>query len=250
MKKICLIISFIICLLCFVGCKNQNEVINPNIQDNQNQEQTGNEVPNEDENLGNDIVDDETESDMPTIDENLGTSDEIEEIPNEGEVELPTEGEELPNEGEEEIPSAPVSAISNSLTNMVTKAEAMVAMPMQDAIPAESSLGFIGLSEEDFNKYVTESVVYESMISPAFQSICIVRVNDTSKIADLKKSILENANPRKWLCTSAEKAVVVDCGEYIMLAMSTEEICGKLVTAFGEEFNGTLGETLTKAGDL
>ena len=35
-----------------------------------------------------------------------------------------------------------------------------------------------------------------------------------------------------------------------MLAMSTEDLCNKLVTAFGEQVGATLGETLTKAGEL
>lgn len=278
MKKICLVLSFIICLLCFVGCKDNNQdVVNPNVPDNPNQEQSGSVLPGDDENenvesgevnpdedlSGDDApeinIPDDSNENNPAIPDDGNN----EETPDNGnEVENPNNGENVENsDNNEEIenpddevntgstnPSA--SVVMNKMTNIVTKAGAEVMMPMQDAIPAESSLGFIGLSEEDFNKYVTESVVYESMISPAFQSICIVKVNDTSKIADLKKSILDNSNPRKWICSSAEKVVVVDCGEYIMLAMSTEDLCGKLVTAFGEEMGGTLGETLTKAGDL
>lgn len=266
MKKICLIISFIICLLCFVGCKDQNEVVNPNVPVNPGQEQSGEELPKEDENvtsgeenpdenLSGEVLPDDNNAPsviIPDDGENTENPDyeDNTEIPGEN-TDTPDNGEELPNEGEgEEMPDTTTSAISNSMTNIVTKAGAEVSFPMQDAIPAESSLGFIGLSEEDFNTYVTESVVYESMISPAFQSICIVKVNDSSKINDLKKSILDNANPRKWICSSAEKVVVVDCGDYIMLAMSTEDLCTKLVTAFGEEIGETLGETLTKAGEL
>ena len=50
MKKICLVLSFIVCLLCFVGCKNnEQDVINPDVPDNTNQEQSGEVLPNEDE---------------------------------------------------------------------------------------------------------------------------------------------------------------------------------------------------------
>lgn len=257
MKKICLVLSFIICLLCFVGCKNNDQdVVNPNVPNNPNQEQSGEVLPNENEdeiiNSGEEMPDEELSGDdAPDIsipdDENepvIPDDDNGEETPDNGnEVENPDDGENT------QITTPTASVVMDKMTNIVAKAGAEVMAPMQDAITAESSLGFIALSEEDFNTYVTESVVYESMISPAFQSICIVKVNDTSKIADLKKSILDNSNPRKWICTSAEKAVVVDCGEYIMLAMSTEDLCDKLVTAFGQEMGGNLGEILSKTAE-
>ena len=77
-----LFISFIICLLCFVGCKNQQDVVNPNVPDGSNQEQTGNELPNEDEtpDAGNENLDEEQSG---------------EDAPN---VEIPDEGEELPED--------------------------------------------------------------------------------------------------------------------------------------------------------
>ena len=252
MKKICLVLSIIGCLVCFTGCKNNtNDVINPDIN-NSNQEQMEDVLPNENENQdeGDDvIITPDEDEDAPGIivsgeNEEVTTPDE-EEIPNE-EVEHP----EDTNEENVENTTPEASAVSNIMTNIVAKAGAEVNMPMQDAITAELSEGMIFLPEADFTNYVEDGVFYESMISPAFQSLAIIKVSDTSKIAELKKTILDNSNPRKWLCSSAEKVVVVDCGEYIMLAMSTEDLCNKLVTAFGEQVGAKLGETLTKAGEL
>lgn len=268
MKKICLIISFIICLLCFVGCKDQTEdVNNPNLP-NQNQEQNqGNE------NQGDTIVEDPSDLpedpgtsdvDLPTSGDEVENSGDVENVdkPNEDEnIENPNEGEDVenPNEDEnienpdegnnEETPNVTTSAISNTMTNMVAKAGAEVNAPMQEAIPAEVSSGFIGLETDEFNTYVEESVVYESMMGVFPQSICIVKINDASKVAELKQKIFNNSDTRKWICVSAEKAVVVDSGNYIMLAMGTKDICDKLVTAFSEEMGGNLGEVLSKMAE-
>lgn len=249
MKKICLVLSLIGCLVCFAGCKNNtDDVITPDI-DNPNQGQMEEVLPNEDE---PEIVEPDVEISGEEV-----SGDEIadEEISGDDapEIVIPDEEVENPEDNNEEnvedaTPTA--SATSNIMTNIVKKAGAEVNMPMQDAITAELSEGMIFLPEADFTKYVADGVFYESMISPAFQSLAIIKVNDSSKIAELKKTILDNSNPRKWLCSSAEKVVVVDCGEYIMLAMSTEDLCNKLVTAFGEEVGAKLGETLTKAGEL
>lgn len=258
MKKLCLVLSLIGCLICFAGCKNNtDDVVNPNIPDNTNQEQNGEVLPNEDENefinpdeeLPSEEISGETDAPevvIPDENEENTTPDEGENLPNDDEVENPEDN----NEENVETTTPEASAASNIMTNIVAKAGAEVNMPMQDAITAELSEGMIFLPEADFTKYVADGVFYESMISPAFQSLAIIKVNDTSKIAELKKTILDNSNPRKWLCSSAEKVVVVDCGEYIMLAMSTEDLCNKLVTAFGEQVGAKLGETLTKAGEL
>jgi len=144
---------------------------------------------------------------------------------------------------------AETKVLTDVMTSIVTKAQAEVRAPMMEAIPADMSLGFVGIDTEDFNKYVSESVVYESMISPSTQSICIVKINDSSKVIELKQKVFDNANPRKWVCTSAEKVVVVESGNYILLAMAAVDKCDSIVTAFTEEF-GSAGEVLSKGGDL
>ena len=48
---------------------------------------------------------------------------------------------------------------------------------------------------------------------------------------------------------SAERAVVVESGNYILLAMADSAKCDSIVTAFTEEF-GNAGEVLSKGGDL
>lgn len=253
MKKICLIISFIICLLCFVGCKNkQEDVYNPDIPDNPNQEQSGEQIPG-DENLPVSSGESSENQDVDKSGENTpNLPDEKED--NNSENTNTGSNEDKNDEKDNDIIENPdntnaISSISDAMTNIVKKAGAEVRMPMQEAITAESSSGFIGLSTEDFNAYVEDSVLYESMISPAYQSICMIKVNDSSKVESLKKSILDNCNPRKWVCTGADKAVVVNSGNYIMLAMSTEDLCDKLVTAFSEEIGGNLGETLSKMAE-
>ncbi len=143
-------------------------------------------------------------------------------------------------------PSTDPMSATNTMTAIMEKAEISVNMPMQEAIPAEMPESFIGLSSGDFASYVMDSVVYESMISPSNQSFCIVKVNDLKKVEDLKKSIFENCNPRKWVCMSAERVIVLDSGEYIMLAMTTKENGDKVIEAFKDYFDNNVGPILDK----
>ena len=48
---------------------------------------------------------------------------------------------------------------------------------------------------------------------------------------------------------SAEKAIVVDSGNYILLAMAEATKCDNIVKAFSEEFDGKIGEVLSKTAE-
>lgn len=191
MKKILALCLVAVLSLALVGCNNNNndvddEVNNPSVENNQNQENTNPD------------------------DENTGIED--------------------------EVPVADPNSASGKMTTLMTKAGIQVMAPMQDVIPSEMSETYIGLTSGDFEAYVTDSVFYESMISPANQSFCIIKVNDKSKVEDLKQEIFENCNPRKWICMTAERVVVLDSGEYIMLAMASSDSCNSLIIAFREVF--------------
>ena len=160
------------------------------------------------------------------------------------------QGEE--NSGEDIEPDIPYDPIedpnsaTNVMTELMTKAEIQVRMAMQDAIPQEMSEAYIGLASGDFETYVTDSVVYESMISPANESYCIIKVNDLAKVEELKQKIFDNCNPNKWICMSAERVVVLDSGEYIMLAMTSQDKGDALIKAFKEYFDQNVGPVLDK----
>lgn len=120
-------------------------------------------------------------------------------------------------------------------------------MPFTMPIEAERSTEFIGLSQADFEKYVTDSTALESMVMPSNYSLCIIKINDTSKVEEIKKSIFDNCDPRKWICTSAEYVTVVDCNDCVMLLMANKDASDKLKSEFASQVGGTLGKSLERA---
>jgi len=253
MKKLALIMSVMVCLLCFVGCNNNDVVVNGEENNNQQEEQNPNV---EEPSVGDgalDIPSEELKPEEPKDEEpkedNKVEEPKDEEPKEDNKVEEPKDEE--PKEDNTDVPANDDKTVDlyETMTNIVTKAEAEVRMPMQEAIPVEVSFSFIGLTEEQFNTYVEESIVYESMISPANQSICLIKVNDSSKVAELKKAIFDNSNLRKWVCMSAERGVVIDSGNYILLAMAENAKCDNIIKAFSEEFGGNVGEVLSKMGE-
>lgn len=135
--------------------------------------------------------------------------------------------------------------LENEITTLVEKAEVMMRMPMPMPITAETAVTFVGLSEADYTDNVKAGIAFESMISPANSSVCLLELNDTADVAKVKQSIIDNCDPNKWICMSAEKCMVVDSGKYVVLVMSTPEECDAVQKVFADEFGAT-GEALTK----
>lgn len=148
------------------------------------------------------------------------------------------------NSGENnEIPEA--SELETKINTIVEKAEVAIRAPMTMGFTAESAFTYVGLTEDEFNSNVEEAVAYESMIMPSNSSFCLLKLKDTANVAEIKKAVIDNCDPNKWICAFADKCIVVDSGNYVMLVMSTEENCTALQSAFEAEF-GTIGEVLSK----
>ncbi len=143
----------------------------------------------------------------------------------------------------------PSTEMQTLVDTLITNSGVQFAMPGSMKILLANAPTFVGLSEDLFTANVVDSIVYEPMISPATSSLCIVKLSEEADIATLKQTVLDNSNPAKWICTGAEKVLVMESGRYIMLVMSTPENCDALKTAFTNHFGAeNVGEALTKDG--
>ena len=138
-----------------------------------------------------------------------------------------------------------MSELEIKINALMEKSGVMIRMPMAMPIEASTAFTFIGLSEDEFNSNVANAVSYESMIMPANQSVCLVELKDSADVKAIKQKMIDNCDPNKWICMSADKCLVIDSGKYVMLVMATADDCTALQNAFTAEF-GNVGEALTK----
>ncbi len=131
--------------------------------------------------------------------------------------------------------------------DLLAKSGVTFRMPMTIKIEKEAAFTFIGLTEEQFSKYIVDSVVHESGIMPSNSSLCVVKLSEEANVAELKQAILDNCDPRKWICMGADKCVVIESGRYVMLMMGSEEECAAMQKAFTEHFgSANVGAPITK----
>ena len=95
--------------------------------------------------------------------------------------ELPAPKPEEPVKPEEPAKKPETKVAMETIANqMVETTGVEFRMPFAMPIEAERSTEFIGLSQADFEKYVTDSTALESMIMPSNYSLCIIKINDTT----------------------------------------------------------------------
>lgn len=175
-------------------------------------------------------------------DENVNNSGEIsgDEVISSGDV---SDDTNLPLEDE----SGDGDNVTNIINALANNATIIVNSPYCNVISAETASSYVGLSEEEFNENVADGAFYESMISPATESYCLLKLNDSADMATVKQSVFENANPRKWICSNADRVVVIDSGRYLLLAMGANESVDSMVEQFKGYFNNDVGEMLDRA---
>ena len=103
-------------------------------------------------------------------------------------------------------------------------------MPAVGSMPlTKDDIGyFTGVADLDFS----EAMASEAMISAIAHSVVLVRMNEGADIEEAKKQIETNADPRKWVCVEAEKVIVDNLGDLVILIMSNEATADTIHASF------------------
>ncbi len=138
--------------------------------------------------------------------------------------------------------------ISNKILENATTIEMMLAPPTPvDFADVEAAKYYIGVDPTD---KVDSAVFTEPMIGSIPFSMVLIDAKDGVDIESLKNEVLESINLRKWVCVSAEKAIVSNCGDKILMIMSTEVIADDVYAAFNTVASGAASPALTRAGEV
>ncbi len=101
-------------------------------------------------------------------------------------------------------------------------------MVMNTTLSSENSEYYVGVP---FSSY-TEGLASDSAIGSIAHSVCLLRAADSDAAALLAKSVKEKANPRKWVCVEAEKVIVKQKGDLVLLIMTSADKADKISSNF------------------
>lgn len=94
-------------------------------------------------------------------------------------------------------------------------------MLMNTEITDENIEVFLGTKDIEYE----EALASEPGIGSIAHSVVLVRMKDNADIEKAKENILENVNPRKWICVEVaeEDVIVKNKGNLIILIMVADE---------------------------
>lgn len=110
-------------------------------------------------------------------------------------------------------------------------------------VTAETSLYAIGLSQSDFDEYVSSASVSTALIGSFAHEISLIQAKDAVAAAAIKKLVAADGgyDSRKWICVFPEVSCVIESGSYVLLAASRADVVDAVVGAFTDAA-GSVGE--------
>lgn len=96
-----------------------------------------------------------------------------------------------------------------------------------------NGLSNIELNDENIENYIgtkeikyKEAIAKESMIGSIAHSVVLIRTEENADIESIKEKILENVNPRKWICVGVEKedVIIKNKGDLIIVIIIEDEV--------------------------
>lgn len=153
-------------------------------------------------------------------------------------------------------PEAPAFELTGTLEEIVDSIYANETATDEIASLATNEVTLTDVDGLTYNLGVTSAeaieraVVSEPMMSSIAYSLALVKAKEGADIEALKNEILEGVNYRKWFCVAAEKIAVANCGDIIMMVMSSEENVDAILAAFSTVCEGNESQVLTRAGEV
>ena len=127
-------------------------------------------------------------------------------------------------------------ALVNKIYETKVPEFALMTMPV-DLADAEMVAWQTGVSDPALLK---EAVISESMMSSQAYSMVMVRVNDAAKAEEVAQMMLDNIDPRKWICVAADDIDAAIYGDLVLFVM--------IDSGFGIPAADFIGEFKTIAG--
>ena len=136
-------------------------------------------------------------------------------------------------------------ALVNKIYETKVPEFALMTMPV-DLADAEMVAWQTGVSDPALLK---EAVISESMMGSQAYSMVMVRVNDAAKAEEVAQMMLDNIDPRKWICVAADDidaAIYGDLVLFVMIDSSFGIPAADFIGAFKTIAGGALDKELSK----
>ncbi len=89
---------------------------------------------------------------------------------------------------------------------------------------------YVGTDDIDFE----EGVASEAEIGSIAHSVALLKVKEGTDVETAKAKIQASIDPRKWICVEAEKVIVENKGDLIIVIMSFDDVANTIESNFSK----------------
>ena len=126
--------------------------------------------------------------------------------------------------------------------NKLLPEDDQLAESFTDVITAENSEWVLGVSSDDFARYVTDAYSSTASIITFAHQVALMKCKDFSSAAQMKRLVASGFDSDKWICVWPERSFVVESGSYVLLVASTNTGGDKILESFKTLANNNVGE--------
>ena len=242
MKKIIAMILALVMVASMAACaKKPAEDTTTDDNASISEDNTQNEGTTEDETAEDDTTADDTAEDDTTADdtaEDDTTADDTTDVDPEQPAtpEAPVDGTENTN------PETPAADGETTVTpeeqEVLDTLQQLVAGAADDIMCDNTIITADQYPYYLFIDYIDGSIAASAsaMIGSIAHSVVLLKLPEDADVAAVAADIEANMDPRKWICVEAEATMVKTSGQYVLMAMSSQEIVDAISANFDTVF--------------
>lgn len=158
------------------------------------------------------------------------------------------ENENIKNNVEENIEEINVEELINKIYSNVSEGTLpelqIEKMELNDIDIVEYATGLTSIEN------IEEIYRSEPMMSSQAYSLIVVKLKDSSSAEEIQTEMMNNVNPRKWICVTAEKICSISKGNIVALVMASDEWATPVFESMKKELSGGKEENVTVEDDI
>lgn len=231
MKKIIAMILALVMVASMAACAKKPAEDTTTDDTTISEDNTQNEGTTEDETAENDTTADDTAEDDTTADDTTDVDPEQPATP-----EAPVDGTENTN------PETPATDGETTVTpeeqEVLDTLQKLVAGAADDIMCDNTIITADQYPYYLFIDYIDGSIAASAsaMIGSIAHSVVLLKLPEDADVAAVAADIEANMDPRKWICVEAEATMVKTSGQYVLMAMSSQEIVDAISANFDTVF--------------
>ena len=231
MKKIIAMILALVMVASMAACAKKPAEDTTTDDTTISEDNTQNEGTTEDETAEDDTTADDTAEDDTTADDTTDVDPEQPATP-----EAPVDGTENTN------PETPAADGETTVTpeeqEVLDTLQKLVAGAADDIMCDNTIITADQYPYYLFIDYIDGSIAASAsaMIGSIAHSVVLLKLPEDADVAAVAADIEANMDPRKWICVEAEATMVKTSGQYVLMAMSSQEIVDAISANFDTVF--------------